>query len=969
MGNARSLVRKGVGKASPQGCTESEAGKVNFSLNAPGSSSAWLLLELPPGHEGWDKAGAQAGANELYLRLDPKQNRTGAIWHIVVEQQAFPAKGVKYAWLLDPPLDGKGEPTADAKRIIDPYARELDSPHAAAWNVRNARRYSPMAVIPDVRAIKDFDWQGVKSPGYDLKDLIIYEAHVRGFTRNPDSGVEDWDNAAGTFRGFLEKIPYLLQLGINCVELLPVFEFDETACPRKNPHNGEQLCNYWGYSTVAFFVPMQRFASRDRASAAIVGFKTLVRELHRVGIEVMLDVVFNHTAEGTWGENNWHSWKSIAKSNYYLLSKGCDTNYTGCGNTMNANDGMCADWIVECLKYWALEMHIDGFRFDLASALCRGGDGKICHEPPVIKRMSNDPDLKHVKLVAEPWDCSWPDGYLVGRFPSCGPPRWAEWNGKFRDTVRSFLKGDEGMKGEFATRICGSSDLFKHNGRGPFHSINFITAHDGFTLRDLVSYNGKQNSCNGENSGDDHNNSWNCGAEGPTGDGGINHLRERQLRNFLAALFLSAGTPMMVFGDEYGRSQRGCNNGWCQDALSWFSWSDCAKEETKLLRYTRLLIGIRKRYSHIFNRTGFMGEKDIWWRVHWDDPYNYVCYVLHDRQATNGYSGFLIAFNAGHEYRDCDLPAGKQWFRIIDTNLPSPKDICEDEKQATQIKSPKYGMHPYSCIVLKCMQDKGAGLSYSESDPYYLQHQQVTEHLKEVVRRRMSMELLPTVEPAKVRADSMMRRLSSMSGFLLDMQSAEKNEEPELIIERAPSSSLLPLSMSSSLLPGLPEESELAEPEKVVPANGNSVPADGHKGNGVRSMPADAAGGIDFRPAARVGGVRFSVKVDFTREGEAVYIAGSAPELGAWKPEKAIRCTTTAATFPVWTSDVLALEMEKLEFKLIVGPEKSTDGKRWEDGANRVVRFPAKVGSNQVLNVSCGWGSKEVTTKVTPVAA
>lgn len=941
MGQARSLLRSGKGKPSPQGCSEGEGGKVNFVLNAPKSSSAWLLFTLPPGHEAWEKVGASETLCELFLRLDPSKNKTGNMWHIEVALGDFAAKGVRYAWILTPALDENGQPSKTAERIIDPYARELDTPHAAAWNVRNATRYSPMAVVPDLRALKDFDWQGVESPGHALKDLVIYEAHVRGFTRNPDSGLQSWDDQAGTFLAFVEKIPHLLKLGINCVEFLPIFEFDETACPRKNPHTGEMLCNYWGYSTVAFFVPMQRFASRDRTSGAIIGMKTLVRELHRVGIEVMLDVVFNHTAEGTWGENNWHSWRSIAKENYYLLSKGCDTNYTGCGNTMNANDDICAEWIVECVKYWALEIKVDGFRFDLASTLCRGRDGQICREPNVIKRMSNDPDLKHVKLVAEPWDCSWPDGYLVGKFPSCGAPRWSEWNGKFRDAVRSFLKGDEGMKGEFATRITGSSDLFKHNGRSPCHSINFITAHDGFTLRDLVSYNGKQNSCNGENSGDDHNNSWNCGAEGPTGDGGVNCLRERQMRNFLVTLLLGVGTPMLVFGDEYGRSQRGCNNGWCQDALSWFSWTDCDKEQNKLLRFTSLMIAMRKRYQHIFCRDTFMTDKDIWWRVLWDDPYNYMCYVLHDNQATNGYSGLLFAFNSGHEHRECDLPAGKQWFRLIDTNLPSPKDVCENEQEATQITSSTYGMQPYSCLVLKCMTDKREGFAYTDSEMAYAQQQQTQEHLREVVRRRASMELLPNFEPEQVRTNAIMKRMCSMSGIVLAME-----EDEDAFIERAPSSTLMPVTISSCLLPGLQEESKpildngvkKGYPEKLE-SNGSQP---GKNGN------------------SNVN-VRFSVTCEETQPGEAVFVAGSAAGVGSWNLSNAVKCTTNAATFPVWVSDQVSLPAgSKLEFKLVVGSESNRNSCRWEGGDNRVSQLPGSK-EGQVVTLSCSWQSKQVS--------
>jgi len=676
---------------------------LNFALKAPGATSAWLLLEVPPGHQDWGKMGATEGANRFLFRLDPKTNRTSSIWHVEVaaSQIAFCPTGVRYAWQLDAVLDTNGMPRASNPWILDPFAREIESCTVGAWNDRGSC-YAPMAVVPEMHADKIFDWQGVDRPGLHLKDLVIYEMHVRGFTRNPDSKLREGSRLAGTFLGVLEKIPHLLRLGINCIELLPIFEFDETANPNWNPQTGEQLCNYWGYSTVAFFVPMHRFVVGGQVSAATTEFKTMVRELHRAGIEVILDVVFNHTAEGVWGGDHWKSWSAIALSKYYLLSQGYHTNYTGCGNTMNANDPLCMDWILECVRFWALDMRVDGFRFDAAASLCRGSDGKVLLEPPLIKRLTNDPELRHVKFVAEPWDCSL-DGHMLGRFPT----GWAEWNGKFRETVRRFLKGDEGMKGDFATSMCGSSDIFGHRGRRPCHSINYVTTHDGFTLRDLVSYNGKHNACNGEDSrdGEDYNNSWNCGAEGFTADGKIKHLRECQMRNFLVAVLLSVGTPLLLFGDEYGRSQNGCNNGYCQDSLSWFSWAECDREERGLVRFTRLLIALRRRYAHIFCRTEFLSDSDVWWRVSdWKDPYNYICYVLHGYSAT-GYSGFLIAFNAGHEERVCDLPDGNTFLRLVDTSLQPPQDICGDEAQPVTIQSGTYGMAPRSCIVLQCMMD------------------------------------------------------------------------------------------------------------------------------------------------------------------------------------------------------------------------------------------------------------------------
>mmetsp|Transcript_9146 Transcript_9146/g.20360 ORF Transcript_9146/g.20360 Transcript_9146/m.20360 type:complete len:984 (+) Transcript_9146:53-3004(+) len=958
------------GRPEPLGCTEVKTGVINFALKAPDTGSAWLAVTFPARHPALKVVGDENEGKELFIQLDAsKGNRTEAIWHVEVTL-GHPGRGMKYMWMLNAQLDGNGVPQGHVPRIIDPHALELDSPFAEAWNVRGKSKYSPKAVVPDIR-INSFDWQGVKPPGYELKDLIIYEMHVRGFTRNPDSQVSD-KSISGTFLGVVEKIPYLKQLGINCVELLPVFEFDETACPRKNPNNGEQLCHYWGYSTVAFKVPMQRFSSRDQASGAIVGFKTMVRELHRVGIEVMLDVVFNHTAEGTWGEHNWHSWAQIAKPHYYLLSRGQDTNYTGCGNTMSANNDLCAEWICSCLRYWVNEMHVDGFRFDLASAMCRMGDGKISNDPPLMRRIAADPSLARAKLIAEPWDCSWPDGYLVGRFPSGGPPRWGEWNGLFRDAARQFIKGDSGQKGHFATRLCGSEDLFKHNGRSPAHSINFITAHDGFTLRDLVSYNFKHNSCNGEDSGDDHNNSWNCGHEGDTGDGGIKRLRERQMRNFLVALFVSIGTPMIVFGDEYGRSQKGCNNGWCQDAISWFSWSDCEKQKSGLLRFVQLLIKLRKQHAHVFCKTHFIKDKDIWWRTHWDDDYNYLCYVLHDNSAGK-YSGILIAFNAGHEVRQCDLPPGKEWHRIIDTNLQSPKDFCEDEASATKI-SGTYGMQPYSCIVLKCFADKQDLKSYKESDEAYAQLQDIEEHTAMVAQRRMSMEFTRQISPPEEIPDMPMAMVRTMSQSLIsgDFMSRSRNFS-RVLLERNASMSgsvmaewrddgtgtidMLSFNTRDKSLTVLASDESYELPSYAAPAtSGRELLAAeaATKKNGSAAAPPAPAASASTLPKDQVCSIMFEVDCGATKVGEHVAIVGSTPDIGSWEPKKAVPCETSATTFPVWSSTAKTLFAAggKVEFKIIIRADNGNA--RWEHGENRTFELPASAGG-KTAKVKLTW--------------
>lgn len=767
------MLRVGRGHPLPFGCSEAPGGGLNFSLLSPCSSSAWLSFVAPRGLK----------TEARLLELCPSQNRTGGVWHVKVMTN-FPTKGLRYVWFIDPPLGPDGRPSPKALPVLDNCARALDTGYAASWNLRTGGKFSPLAVVPDFRAQWAFNWDGVKAPEHELQDLIIYEAHVRSFTKHPDSGVVP--ELAGTFLGLVQKIPHLKRLGINAIELLPIFEFDETACPRKHPSTGEDLCNYWGYSTTAFYCPMQRLAAgtSDEVGAAIIQFKTMVRELHRHGIEVILDVVFNHTGEGAWGDSNWHSLSQIAESQYYLLSNGFHTNYTGCGNTVNANHPTCTEWLMDCLRYWALEMKVDGFRFDLASSLTRGQDGQCMPDPPFIRRLASDPTMKHVKMIAEPWDCAWPDGYLVGKFPSCGEPRFAEWNGKFRDTVRQFIKGDEGLKGSFATRICGSSDLYQEDGRGPCHSINFITAHDGFTLRDLVSYNKKHNHANAEESGEDNNISWNCGQpsdDGPTRKAEVEALRQRQMRNFMVALMLSAGTPMVTAGDEYGRTQQGNNNTWCQDELNWFSWSECAREEEGFLRFCRLLISLRKHLGDLLCRKSFFSDEVITWNhSDWEDPYNYLSFILHSREeapatgdcspsdyvpsAGDPYSPvgddtrseslselpsesaergskLLVAFNAGYQAWTCELPQGYKWHRLIDTSLTSPQDFAPSDEDAQLIGGGGYLMTPYSCIVLRHYKDPADAQIYDD-DIDIVQDDKLADELLRVVTSKMQDLLL-----------------------------------------------------------------------------------------------------------------------------------------------------------------------------------------------------------------------------------
>ena len=557
--------------------------------------------------------------------------------------------------------------------------------------------YKPWALVPK-HAL--FDWQGVNKPKIPWQDLVIYELHVRAFTMTSSKIGADalYD---GSFAGVIQRIPYLKGLGINCVELLPVMEYNETEWDKRDPA-GKRLCQFWGYSTVAFFVPMHRFASNADPHTVVNEFKLMVRELHRAGIEVILDVVYNHTAE--MGDDyvgpGFYGMKLLAPFSYYLLKDHGKTfvNHSGCGNTLNCNNVIVQELIHESLRYWAHEMKVDGFRFDLASILCRGTDAEPLNDPPLITRITKDPAMRDVKLIAEPWDCG--GLYQVGSFPHLGV--WAEWNGKYRDCIRRFIKGDGHMLSEFASRLCGSEDLYG-NGRKPFHSVNFITAHDGFSLYDLVSYNEKHNHDNGEhnNDGEAHNNSWNCGVEGETYDEHIKALRERQLKNFYLALLVSAGTPMLNMGDEYAHTKNGNNNTWCQDSnLTHFSWKGAKDKQSSLWRFVQNLVHLRRSES-VLKRTHFLTHHDVTWNAaDWNSGYNFVAFTL------KGDTQIFIAFNAGGDSRSVNLPhVHGMWGRVIDTNLPSPKDFMHaDVRQLAGGSS--YTLHPYSAILLRQMNNR-----------------------------------------------------------------------------------------------------------------------------------------------------------------------------------------------------------------------------------------------------------------------
>ena len=539
--------------------------------------------------------------------------------------------------------------------LLDPYARAVHFPRA--WgetdglepgrHIRTGKHFPKGVITEDI-----FDWRGEKRPDIPLEKTVIYEAHLRGFTRS--------DEAGGTYLDFIEKIPHLKSLGITAVEFLPLFEFNELeffieGVSRKN------LLNFWGYSTLAFFAPMSRYAASNRPGAAITEFKTLVKALHNADIEVILDVAFNHTAEGPFNGPEY-SFRGLDEAAYYMINHdGSYPDWSGCGNTFNCNHPVATKFIVDCLKYWTQEMHVDGFRFDLATVLCRDESGKLLEQPPVIQAIEDEPALKKVKLIAEAWDAL--GGYQVGCFPG---KRFSDWNGRFRDDVRLFWNGVE-TAGVLATRLAGSSDLYQHNGGSPLNSINFVTAHDGFPLADLVTYERKHNEANGEQSrdGENYNYSINFGAEGPTENSAICARRLKQQKNLLTTLFLSRGVPMLTAGDEFGRTQFGNNNAYCQDnETSWVDWSLLEKNQ-ELFGFAQTLIALRKNHSALCSGKFYSDRGE----VEWIGPEGLAVDWKNDRALgmhIKGPAQLLILFNNEAVDLSFELPEGN-WKLALTT--------------------------------------------------------------------------------------------------------------------------------------------------------------------------------------------------------------------------------------------------------------------------------------------------------------
>ncbi|EOD68143.1 glycogen debranching protein GlgX [Amycolatopsis vancoresmycina DSM 44592] len=515
-----------AGQPLPFGATPVPGG-VNFSVYSNNATAMTLVL-------------FRAGADEPLAELPFDESfRIGGVYAMTVF--GLDPEAIAYAYRADGPFaPAEGDRFDGRALLVDPYATLLSG--------RERWRCGPDRPWRSRIAPADFDWEGDRPLRIPAEDLVVYEAHVRGFTAHPSSGV----GAPGTFAGLVAKIPYLVELGVNCVELMPVFEFDERDNVRADPRTGEPLANYWGYSTVGFFAPKAGYAATGRHGMQVDEFKHTVKELHRAGIEVMLDVVFNHTAEGD-ERGPTLSLRGLDNRTYYMLTPdGHYFNFSGTGNTLNCNHPVVRGFVLDCLRYWASEFHVDGFRFDLAAILGRATDGVPLANPPLLEALAHDPVLRDCKLVAEVWDAG--GLFQVGSFPDyC---RWAEWNAGYRDALRHFLKGDVGSVAELATRFVGSPDLYAR--RGAVASVNFVTAHDGFTLRDLVSYNEKHNDANGEDGrdGENHNISWNCGHEGPVDGGPVARLRDRQVRNALLILLTSHGIPMLLAGDEAGRQHR-----------------------------------------------------------------------------------------------------------------------------------------------------------------------------------------------------------------------------------------------------------------------------------------------------------------------------------------------------------------------------------------------------------------------------
>ncbi|MGA8740024.1 MAG: glycogen debranching protein GlgX [Terracidiphilus sp.] len=645
------------------------------------------------------------------IDLDPVRHRTGDVWHVWV--RGIPA-GQLYGYRVEGPyLPEEGHRFDSHKLLLDPYARAIAG--VENWDFLAARGYDSSSSLTDLSISTvdnagttpkciftddHFDWEMDTPPKHSSSDTVIYETHVRGFTIHPSSSAVH----PGTFAGLTEKIPYLRDLGVTAIELMPVLEFNENESDRLNPITGEKLKNYWGYNPVAYFASKQSYSFEGSRSRQTAEFRDMVKAFHRAGIEVILDIVLNHTAENDELGPTF-SLRGIENSIFYMLRENARRyykNFSGVGNTLNANHPVVREFVRNVLRYWVMHMHVDGFRFDLASVLGRDEHGKILRNAPLLEGIAEDPILRDVKIIAEAWDAG--GAYQVGCFSTT---RWMEWNGRFRDDVRRFWVGDAGMTGSFTSRICGSSDLYQSSGKGPASSLNFVTCHDGFTLNDLVSYKQKHNDENGEFSrdGTDANYSDNCGVEGPSQEPAVESMRIRLIKNSLLTLFISRGVPMLLGGDEFRRTQRGNNNAYCQDnEVSWFDWSLLEKHQ-EIQRFTRGMIAFRRAHP-VLRREEFYTDAEIKWFApndatpDWADQRlkSFACLILGQTEPD-----LILLFNADIGSVDFSIPAlptGKIWRLAVDTSRTAPDDLFDPGEEPSMQGRTSFRLEPRSSAIL-----------------------------------------------------------------------------------------------------------------------------------------------------------------------------------------------------------------------------------------------------------------------------
>ena len=680
-------TNKQVGQSFPLGATVYSDG-VNFSIFSKNATKIDLLL--------FDTVDDAQPAR--VISLNRRTNRTFHYWHQYVPDIK---PGQLYAYRAHGPFDPKkGLRFNPDKVLLDPYGKGVSIPRQynrdAAFNPGDNIQYAMKSVVADPHC---YDWEGDVTLKRPFARTVIYEMHVKGFTFHPSSGVEP--NRRGTYAGLIEKISYLQNLGVTAVELLPVFQFDETEAPKG-------LANYWGYNPVSFFAPHRGYSYRQDPLGPLDEFRDMVKALHRAGIEVILDVVYNHTAESDHLGPTF-CFRGLENDDYYILEPDNVhyANYSGTGNTLNANHSTVRRLILDSLHYWVEVMHVDGFRFDLASILSRDETGLALANPPILWDIESDPILAGTKLIAEAWDAA--GLYQVGSFIG---DRWKEWNGQFRDDIRKFFRGDRGSVGNLPARFFASPDLYGHEEREPEQSINFVTCHDGFTLNDLVSYNQKHNQANGEGNRDGHNHnlSWNCGVEGPSDDPAIEQLRNRQVKNYFTINLLALGVPMILMGDEIRRTQQGNNNAYCQDnEINWLDWN-LLDRHGGLHRFVKQMIRLRLsldvfKEDHGLSLNQLLQIAQINWhgirlnQPDWSDHSHSLAFTVQGRDVL-----FHIIFNAYRQALEFELPpaagdAQAGWRRIIDTYLESPKDIC-NMLEAPPVDRQTYLVQPHAVVLL-----------------------------------------------------------------------------------------------------------------------------------------------------------------------------------------------------------------------------------------------------------------------------